>query len=169
MAAAYSQGRWLLAHFHDMCAAAQRAARSAPVGRVGFQGHVLAVEDFLAMWTVEFTIHHLDLLVGLPGLAAPTPEAIELVAVTLDGLLEAQRPDWWNTKPTCAKAPVVNPSMMQNGPSWLSSPTATQPSGSRRQYGRPQYRKPNPLRERPWLPGVPTRRCPVYPAREKAR
>lgn len=97
MAAAYSQGKWLLAHFHDMCAAAERAARSAPAGRVSFQGHVLAVEDFLAMWTVEFTIHHLDLLVGLAGLPTPAPEAIELVAVTLDGLLEAQRPVWWDT------------------------------------------------------------------------
>lgn len=98
MAAAYSQGKWLLAHFHDMCAAAERAARSAPASRVSFQGHVLAVEDFLAMWTVEFTVHHLDLLVGLAGLPTPAPEAIELVAVTLDGLLEAQRPAWWDTE-----------------------------------------------------------------------
>jgi len=98
MAAAYSQGKWLLAHFHDMCAAAERAARGAPAGRVSFQGHVLAVEDFLAMWTVEFTLHHLDLLVGLPALPAPAPEAIELVAATLDGLLEAQRPASWDTE-----------------------------------------------------------------------
>jgi uncharacterized protein (TIGR03083 family) len=98
MSAAYSQGEWLLAHFRDMCAPAERAARSAPAGRVSFQGHVLAVGDFLAMWTVEFTVHHLDLLVGLPGLPAPAPEAIELVAVTLDGLLEAQRPAWWDTE-----------------------------------------------------------------------
>jgi len=98
MAAAYSQGTWLVAHFHDMCAAAERAARSAPAGRISFQGHVLAVEDFLAIWTVEFAIHHLDLLVGLPGLPAPAPEAIELAAVTVDGLLETRRPVWWDTE-----------------------------------------------------------------------
>ncbi|MHB8295153.1 MAG: maleylpyruvate isomerase N-terminal domain-containing protein [Acidimicrobiales bacterium] len=98
MAAAYSQGKWLLAHFHDMCAAAERAARAAPAGRVAFQGHVLAVEDFLAVWTVEFALHHADLVVGLPGSPMPAPDAIQLVAATLDGLLESRRPAWWDTK-----------------------------------------------------------------------
>ncbi|MHB1533260.1 MAG: maleylpyruvate isomerase N-terminal domain-containing protein [Acidimicrobiales bacterium] len=95
--AVYSEGRWLLAHFAGMRGAAERAARAAPPGRLSFQGHVLDVEDFLAMWTVEFTVHHLDLTLNTTEAPGPLPAAVELVTATLDGLLDAPRPAWWDT------------------------------------------------------------------------
>jgi len=96
MAAAYSHGESLIAHFADVVAAVARAARGAPSGRFAFQGHVLEAEDLLGTWVVEFTMHHLDLLVGLPNRPDPSSGALEFTAWTLDQFLGAPRPGWWD-------------------------------------------------------------------------
>lgn len=85
IAAAYRDGRWLLSHFEDMRAAASQAGRSAVVGRRALQGHVLEVEDLLAMRIVEVAVHHRDLVVDLPGRPRPLPGARDLLGATLEG------------------------------------------------------------------------------------
>ena len=49
------------------------------------------------MWAVEFCVHHLDLLVGVPDRPGPRPAAFQLALSTIDGLLgELQRPASWD-------------------------------------------------------------------------
>ena len=96
--------KWLLAHFAEMVAPAARAARAAPPGRYGFQGHVLEAGDLLGIWTVELTLHHLDLLVDVPALGGPHPDALEVTASALDRLAGAPRPGWWDLTTYLRKA-----------------------------------------------------------------
>ncbi|HEU4350215.1 MAG TPA: maleylpyruvate isomerase N-terminal domain-containing protein [Actinoplanes sp.] len=71
----------------DTAPAAVRAADAADAdGCVGTQGHVLVVPDFIATLVTEAVIHHLDLIVSLPGAAEPAPEAVAVALSTLDGL-----------------------------------------------------------------------------------
>lgn len=104
MAAAYGHGESLIAHFADVVTAAARAAREAPSGRFAFQGHVLEAEDLLGTWVVEFTLHHLDLLVGLPDRPEPSSGALEFTAWTLDQFIGAPRPGWWDIPTYVRKA-----------------------------------------------------------------
>lgn len=95
VAASYATAAGLRRHFADVVSAASNASRAAPAGRVRFQGHVLEVEDLLTTWAVEFALHHLDLLVEIDGRQGPRPEALDLVALTLDRLLGVGHPPWW--------------------------------------------------------------------------
>ncbi|MQY12924.1 hypothetical protein SRB5_30630 [Streptomyces sp. RB5] len=62
LAAAYGDPRLLVFHLDDVGAAAGRAAALAdPAARVGTQGKVLTVGDFLTAYVLEWTLHHLDL------------------------------------------------------------------------------------------------------------
>jgi hypothetical protein len=64
------------------------AARTAdPTASVRTQGHVLGVDDLLRTLCVEATIHHLDLVTGLPGAGRPASSTLAEVRRTLDGLL----------------------------------------------------------------------------------
>jgi len=83
---------------------ARRHAReaSAPVAaRVRTQGLVIAVPDLLATLTVEAALHHLDITVNLPDPPAVPAAALEVVRLTLDGLLGAPLPATWDGR-TCA-------------------------------------------------------------------
>jgi uncharacterized protein (TIGR03083 family) len=95
-ASAYARGDDLRRHFTDAAAAAAAASRNAPTGRFRFQGHILEADDLLAMWTVEFALHQLDLIAELPGHPGPLPEAVSLVVATLDGLVGSRRPSSWD-------------------------------------------------------------------------
>jgi len=96
-ASAYSVASEFRRHFTDDARAAAGVSRQAPAGLFRFQEHVMAAEDILAMWTVEFAVHHLDLIAHLPGRPGPLPAAVALTALTLDGLLgSAQRPQSWD-------------------------------------------------------------------------
>ena len=79
MAAVYSSGDGLRAHFGDVVRAAARAARDAGSGIVRFQEHVLETDDLLAIWVVEFALHHLDLVVEMSERPLPTAGALALV------------------------------------------------------------------------------------------
>ncbi len=96
MAAAYPSAEVLRRHFADVAAIATAAGGAAHDGYVRFQGHVLATQDFVAMWAVEFCIHHLDLLVGVPDRPGPRTRTVELALKTVDGLVGCQRPARWD-------------------------------------------------------------------------
>jgi hypothetical protein len=83
-------------HLADTAAPAAAMSRAAPAGLFKTMGQAMTAEDILAVWTVEWTIHQLDLTAFLPGTRpAPLPEAIDLTTSTLDGLLPDGRcPDW---------------------------------------------------------------------------
>ena len=95
-ASAYSVASEFRRHFTDTARAAAGVTRRAPAGWFRFQGHVMAAEDILAIWTVEFVVHHLDLIACLPGRPDPLPPALALTAATLDELTggPARPPAW---------------------------------------------------------------------------
>lgn len=96
VAAAYRKPGLLVQHWREVSEAAVRAASAglATKGhRVETQGHVLRAVDFVATLVLEATVHHLDLIVGLPGAPEPDPEGLQVAARTLDGLFG---PDAWD-------------------------------------------------------------------------
>ncbi len=102
--AAYSTSSGLRRHFDDTAQAAVGAVRTSPDGRIGFQGHTIEVADLLGMWTTEFAVHHLDLLADIDDCPVPSEESLEVAAITLDGLLDAPRPPWWDLSTYVLKA-----------------------------------------------------------------
>ncbi|GAA0260393.1 maleylpyruvate isomerase N-terminal domain-containing protein [Cryptosporangium japonicum] len=93
LASAYGRPTGLLDHFRPTLEAVRRFVAQADDGCVRFQGHVLPLGDFVATWVVEIVVHHLDVLVELPG---PTPD-LTLAVRTLDGLRgEGDRPADWD-------------------------------------------------------------------------
>jgi hypothetical protein len=87
-------------------AAVRAAAAADPASFVTTQGLVLTVADFIATLVTEAVIHHLDMLVDLPGAAVPAPEAVEIAVSTMDGLMsdEAVRPASWSPTDYLLKA-----------------------------------------------------------------
>lgn len=86
----------LVGHWREVSEAAVRAAAVGLVDkdkRVATQGFVLPAKDFVATLIFEATVHHLDLIVGLPDAPEPDPEALQVTARTLDGLFG---PDAWD-------------------------------------------------------------------------
>jgi uncharacterized protein (TIGR03083 family) len=105
-AGAYASADSMRRHFADTARAAAALSRRAAPGTFRFQGHVLTAEDILAMWTVEWTVHQLDLTAYLPGdRLAPTDAALALALRTLDELTgTAVRPMAWSPATYIAKA-----------------------------------------------------------------
>ena len=76
---AYATADSLREHFADTARQAAGMSRQAPAGNFRLQGHVMAAEDILAMWTVEWVIHQFDLTAHLPGdRLGPTEESLTL-------------------------------------------------------------------------------------------
>ena len=88
-AAAYGSGDELRRHLASTARVAAAACRNAPRGRFRTLGHVMTAEDILAVWTVEFVVHQLDL-----GAGTPAPDAVALTVETLDGLTGGRAPSW---------------------------------------------------------------------------
>ncbi|MBW8482919.1 maleylpyruvate isomerase N-terminal domain-containing protein [Actinomadura parmotrematis] len=85
LAAAYGEPRWLRHHFDDVGSAAGRAAELAdPAARVATQDEVLTVGDYLSAYVLEWTVHHLDLVAGLPGVAGPPAEGLVAARALLE-------------------------------------------------------------------------------------
>ena len=98
-AAAFDRPRGVVRLWTDTAPAAVRVALAAdPSGYVATQGHVLAVPEFLATLVTEAVVHHLDLMLDLPGAPEPDPGGVAIAVTTLDGLLsdEAVRPGDWS-------------------------------------------------------------------------
>jgi uncharacterized protein (TIGR03083 family) len=66
-ASAYATGDSLRRHFADTARQAAGMSRQPRAGTFRLQGHVMAADDILAMWTAEWVIHHLDLTAYLLG------------------------------------------------------------------------------------------------------
>lgn len=77
-------------------AAADSGGDAASEQLVATQGHVLTTGDLLRTLAVEATVHHLDLVVSLPGAPGPSLEGLALVRRTLDGLLGRPAPASWD-------------------------------------------------------------------------
>jgi uncharacterized protein (TIGR03083 family) len=97
---AYATADGARRHVADTARQAAGMSRQAPDGLFRFQGHVLAAADILAMWTVEWVVHQLDLTAYLPGdRPAPADRALALTVATIDGLTgTGARPPGWDDR-----------------------------------------------------------------------
>ena len=97
-ASAYATADSMREHFGDTARQAAGMSRQAAAGNFRLQGHVMAAADILAMWTVEWVIHHLDLTAHLPGSRlTPTAESLALAVRTIDELTGSPvRPPAWD-------------------------------------------------------------------------
>jgi len=104
---AYATADGARRHVADTARQAAAVTRRAPSGRFRLQGHVMTAEDILAMWTVEWVVHQLDLTAYLPSSwPAPIEEALGLTVLTLDRLtgLTTARPSGWDDSAYVLKA-----------------------------------------------------------------
>ncbi|TQS39916.1 maleylpyruvate isomerase N-terminal domain-containing protein [Cryptosporangium phraense] len=97
VSSAYAKPSGLIGHVRPTVDAARRFVALAGDGRIEFQDQILPVGDFIATWVVEIALHHLDVLVDLPGLPRPPANALALIATTLDDLRgDPTRPHDWD-------------------------------------------------------------------------
>ncbi|MFJ8393410.1 maleylpyruvate isomerase N-terminal domain-containing protein [Streptomyces sp. NPDC094144] len=77
LAAAYGEPWLLKFHLDDVGSAAGRAAGLAAPGlRVSTRDEVYTVADYLSVYVLESTLHHLDLIAHLPDAADPPAEGL---------------------------------------------------------------------------------------------
>ncbi|MEU8877984.1 maleylpyruvate isomerase N-terminal domain-containing protein [Streptomyces javensis] len=101
LAAAY-EDPWLLKfHLDDVGSAAGRAAGLAdPAVRVGTRDVVLTAGDYLSAYVMEWTLHHLDLIAHLPGVAGPPAESLAGARGMLERIAGAAFPSSWSDRDT---------------------------------------------------------------------
>jgi uncharacterized protein (TIGR03083 family) len=95
--AAYSSPRLIAQQWQATAhAVLTTAARTPGSDLVVTQGHAMTVTDLMATLAVEATVHHLDMLMELPGKPDPRPGAVEFTVRVLDNLAGdgVQRPAW---------------------------------------------------------------------------
>lgn len=102
--ASYSRADDLRTHFESSARAAQWAGGRAAAGRVAFQSHVMTTDEFVSVWVVEFTVHHLDLLRHLNVQIRPDDEVIQHVVHALEVMTATRRPRNWDNLTFLAKA-----------------------------------------------------------------
>lgn len=94
LAAAYGDPALLKVHLDDMGSAAGRAAALAdPALPVGTQEQVITAGDYLDAYVVEWSLHHLDLVVNLPSAAPPPPESLARTRAMLEQIAGVTFPD----------------------------------------------------------------------------
>ncbi|MHC3818212.1 maleylpyruvate isomerase N-terminal domain-containing protein [Streptomyces sp. NBC_00341] len=87
LAAAYEEPWLLKFHLDDVGSAAGRAAGLAAPGlRVGTRDEVFEVADYLSVYVLESTLHHLDLTAHLPKAPAPPAEGLARSRELLDAI-----------------------------------------------------------------------------------
>ncbi|RJL33638.1 maleylpyruvate isomerase N-terminal domain-containing protein [Bailinhaonella thermotolerans] len=85
IAAAYGEPRLLKFHLDDLGAAAGRAAALAdPAALVGTRDEVITVADYLSVYVLEWTLHHLDLIAHRPSAADPPAETLAASRAALE-------------------------------------------------------------------------------------
>ncbi|MGW7615090.1 maleylpyruvate isomerase N-terminal domain-containing protein [Streptomyces antimycoticus] len=97
MAAAY-QEPWLLKfHLDDVGSAAGRAAELADPGLwVSTRAEVFTAGDYLSVYVLEWTLHHLDLIAHLTGAAGPPAESLAGAREMLERIAGAAFPASWS-------------------------------------------------------------------------
>jgi hypothetical protein len=97
VASAYARPSGVVRHLHLTTGAVLRLARAADADRrLEFQGHVVTMEVFLALWAVEAAVHHLDVTVELPDAPPPASASLRVTRETLDALLGEPVPMGWD-------------------------------------------------------------------------
>ncbi|MCT2588033.1 maleylpyruvate isomerase N-terminal domain-containing protein [Actinophytocola gossypii] len=77
MAAAYEDPGLLTFHLDDVGSAAGRAAALMdPAQRFGTRDEVITAADFLDVYVLEWTLHHLDLVAHLPDVPGPPADGL---------------------------------------------------------------------------------------------
>jgi hypothetical protein len=95
LAAAYGEPWMLKHHVDDVGQAALRAAGLAdPALKVSTQGMVLCTGDYLGAYVWEWTLHHLDLVAHLPGVAGPPAETLARCRAMLEQIAGGFPPHW---------------------------------------------------------------------------
>ncbi|MFE7315990.1 maleylpyruvate isomerase N-terminal domain-containing protein [Streptomyces sp. NPDC057555] len=93
LAAAYEEPRLLTFHLDDVGSAAGRAAELAdPHLRVSTRDQVLTAGDYLSVYVLEWTLHHLDLIAHLPDVAGPPAEGLARSREMLEKIIGAPFP-----------------------------------------------------------------------------
>ncbi|MEV0228250.1 maleylpyruvate isomerase N-terminal domain-containing protein [Nonomuraea sp. NPDC050786] len=99
LAAAYEEPRLLKFHLDDVGSAAGRAAELAdPKLRVGTRDEVITVGDYLSVYVMEWTLHHLDLIAHLPDAAEPPAECLARCRQMLEEIARAAFPASFSDK-----------------------------------------------------------------------
>ncbi len=105
-------------HAETARAAVHAARHSEPRAVVGTQGHALMVDDLLSTLVVEAAIHHLDLVVHLPGVAGPGAAPLAEARRVVGALASSPFPADWadedvvllgtgRVRPSSEQAPVL--------------------------------------------------------------
>lgn len=90
-AATYVRPRVMLEQLREVADAVLSASVTMRPQPCRWQGQVFAPGDFLAIWTVENVVHHLDLLLDDP----PPTRGLALARATVQALAGAPLPDEW--------------------------------------------------------------------------
>jgi uncharacterized protein (TIGR03083 family) len=99
LAAAYGDPALLKFHLDDVGSAAGRAAALAdPALRVGTREQVITAGDYLDAYVVEWSLHHLDLIAGLPSAAQPPAESLARARAMLEQIAGVAFPDSFSDK-----------------------------------------------------------------------
>ncbi|MEV5773968.1 maleylpyruvate isomerase N-terminal domain-containing protein [Streptomyces antimycoticus] len=97
MAAAYEEPWLLKFHLDDVGSAAGRAAELADPGLwVSTREEVFTAGDYLSVYVLEWTLHHLDLIAHLPGAAGPPAESLAGAREMLERIAGAAFPASWS-------------------------------------------------------------------------
>jgi len=95
LAAAYGEPWLLKHHVDDVGSAALRAAQLAdPRLKVSTQDMVLCTAEYLDAYVWEWTLHHLDLVMHLPGVAGPPADAVARCREVLERIAGAFPASW---------------------------------------------------------------------------
>ncbi|MEU9187290.1 maleylpyruvate isomerase N-terminal domain-containing protein [Streptomyces sp. NPDC048484] len=99
LAAAYGDPGLLRFHLDDVGSAAGRAAELAdPTARVSTRDEVLTVGDYLSVYVLEWTLHHLDLIARLPSAAEPPAETLAATRASLERIAGTSFPASFSDK-----------------------------------------------------------------------
>ncbi|MFF1919451.1 maleylpyruvate isomerase N-terminal domain-containing protein [Streptomyces sp. NPDC058221] len=99
LAAAYGEPWLLKFHFDDVGSAAGRAAGLAAPGlRVSTRDEVYTVTDYLSVYVLESTLHHLDLIAHLPDAADPPAEGLARARELLSAIAGTEFPASFSDK-----------------------------------------------------------------------
>ncbi|HVM18513.1 MAG TPA: maleylpyruvate isomerase family mycothiol-dependent enzyme [Egibacteraceae bacterium] len=113
LTSAYRRPTGLVGHMRPTVDGVTLAVSRMADGAVAFQRRVLTTGDFLATWTVEVAVHHLDLTREL-DLPPPPAPGLTIARATIEALAGGALPvTWADTEAVLVGAGRVPPSVQQ--------------------------------------------------------